>query len=220
MAKRSTPNPASAVVYTRVSTQRQVTDGVSLDQQLARCESHAAHQGLPIVARFTDEGLSGKDDERPGLKALLAYCKDHPDTIVIVYSISRLSRRQKHLWNMIDDRDGLGLRVASATEPFDTSTPIGRAMLGMLAVWSQLEADMISERTRDAMAHLQAQGVKVGRPALATRASDAVAEIKRLYATGKFTHRSLADHLNATNVPTASGGKWWPKTVRTALLSQ
>ena len=95
-------------------------------------------------------------------------------------------------------------------------------MIGMLATFAALEADMCSERTKDALAELKAQGRKLGAPSMAKLgAVDVIRQVKELYASGKFTHRSLAEHLNASGVATAKGqGQWWPKTVRTALLAE
>jgi DNA invertase Pin-like site-specific DNA recombinase len=106
---------------------------------------------------------------------------------------------------------------------------MGRAMLGMLAVWSQLEADLVSERTRDALAHLRSKGVKLGAPGMiehvvqGQRRHDAnkvalVRRVQTLFATGRYSHRSLATHLNESEVRTTSGeGRWWPRTIRKAL---
>lgn len=219
--KRFTP-PTSAFIYLRVSTSRQVLDGVGLETQEAKCRAHATHMGWPVAHVFSDEGLSGRDgiEDRPGLAALISAVEATPGAVVIVYSISRLARRQRLLWNLLDYRDGHGLPVVSATEPFDLTTPMGRAMLGMIAVWSQLEADMISERTRDALAELKAQGRKLGAPSmLALGMGDSVRLIQELYATGEYTHVTLANELNARGVATAKGKQWWPKTVRAALLA-
>lgn len=211
-----------ALVYLRVSTARQATDGVGLDAQEAKCRAHAERMGWPVARVFSDEGISGKDglENRPGLVALVEAAQKTPGAIVVVYSVSRLARRQRLLWNLLDDREGYGLAVSSATESFDTSTPTGRAMLGMLATFAQLEADMVSERTRDALAELKARGRKLGAPSMADLNPDAVRLVRELYETGRFTHRTLAEELNRRSVPTVKGsGKWWPKTVRTALLS-
>jgi DNA invertase Pin-like site-specific DNA recombinase len=219
--RRAAAQPPVALIYTRVSTLRQASDGVGLDAQLAKCTAHAERMGWSVAGTFSDEGISGKDgiDVRPGLQALLAAAKE-THAVVVVYSVSRLARRQRLLWDLLDDRDGYGLPVSSATEAFDTTTPTGRAMLGMIAVFAQLEADMVSERTRDALAEVKAQGKKLGRPAMAAMAPETVKLVQDLYSTGKFTHRTLADELNARRVATASGtGRWWPKTVRAALLA-
>lgn len=217
------PLPAKTVafVYLRVSTARQAAEGISLESQEAKCRLHAERMGWEIAEVFADEGISGKDgiDQRPGLAGLIRRASETPRAVVIVYSISRLARRQRLLWQLLDDRDGYGLAVSSATEPFDTSNPMGRAMLGMIAVFAQLEADMVSERTKDALAELKAQGKKLGAKNMAERgAIEAIRLAQQLYATGGFSHRSLAEELNRRGVATASGaGKWWPKTVRTAL---
>jgi DNA invertase Pin-like site-specific DNA recombinase len=224
MKPRRSPRPAPstvALVYVRVSTARQANEGIGLDAQEAKTRAHAERMGWPVAEVFRDEGISGKDgvEDRPGLAALIERAKSTPGAVIVVYSISRLARRQRLLWQLLDDRDGLGLAVSSATEAFDTSTPTGRAMLGMLAVFAQLEADMISERTKDALAEAKAQGRKLGAPNMVDLgAVESIREVKSLYASGSYSHRSLAEELNRRGVPTASGsGKWWPKTVRSAL---
>ena len=221
MAKQTKSN--TAVIYLRVSTARQANEGVGLDSQLAQCIKHVERLGLELIGTFRDEGISGRDtvEHRPGLQAAIAATQSSPGTVLVVYSVSRLARRQKLLWDLLDTREGLGLSIASATENFETVTPTGKAMVGMIGVFAQLEADMCSERTRDALAELKAQGVKLGGPTmLDLGAADTIRKIQELYSTGKYTHRSLSDYLNAQAIPTAKGGKWWPKTVRTALNTE
>lgn len=224
-ARKSAPVAPSAVVYLRVSTARQAAEGIGLDAQEAKCRAHAERMGWPVVAVFRDEGASGRDgvEDRPGLQSAIDAVKATPGAVVVVYSVSRLARRQRLLWNLLDDREGYGLPVSSATESFDTATPTGRAMLGMIATFAQLEADMVSERTRDALAEVKAQGRKLGAPSMvALGAVESVKLAQELYASGGFSHRTLADELNRRGVPTAkgAGAKWWPKTVRAALLAK
>jgi site-specific DNA recombinase len=179
--------------------------------------------GWPVLGVHRDEGFSGRDgvEDRPGLQAVIETVKTNAGAVVVVYSVSRLARRQRLLWNLLDDREGFGLPVSSATEAFDTATPTGRAMLGMIATFAQLEADMVSERTKDALAEVKAQGTRLGAPdMLRLGAGESVRTVKEMYATGRFTHRSLADELNARGIPTAKGGRWWPKTVRAALMAE
>ena len=66
-------------------------------------------------------------EDRPGLAALIERAKAMPNAIVVVYSVSRLARRQRLLWKLLDDRDGFGLPVVSATEPFDAASPMGKS---------------------------------------------------------------------------------------------
>lgn len=221
--KASTPAAPTAFIYLRVSTARQATEGIGLDAQEARCRAHAAARGWAVGEVFRDEGISGKDgiEDRPGLAAMIDRVKATPNAIVIVYSVSRLARRQRLLWQLLDDRDGYGLPLVSATEPFEVASPMGRAMLGMIAVFAQLEADMIGERTRDALAEVRAQGKRLGAPSMTALGFGESARIaQQLYATGEWTHRALAEELNRRGIPTAKGGKWWPKTVQTALAAK
>lgn len=220
--KKPVTNPSAALVYLRVSTARQANEGVGLEAQEAKCRAHAQRLGLEVVETFTDAGISGKDgiESRPGLKALLQKAAQNPGHVVVVYSISRLARRQKLLWQLLDDRDGHGLSVSSATESFDTTTPTGRAMLGMIAVFAQLEADMVSERTKDALAEVKAQGKKLGQKSMLELCPETVSYVKKLYATGNYSHRSLAEELNRQNFPTVTGkGKWWARNVEIAIKS-
>src|SRR5271166_2681939 len=138
-----------AVLYTRVSTGKQAASGLGLEAQIAACRAHAVRKGYKVVGEFTDAAISGKDaiEKRPGLQSVIAAAAKREDVVVVVYSLSRLSRRQSLTWTLLDDRGAYRLQIESASEPFDTSTPMGRAMLGMLGVWSQLEADMCAERT-------------------------------------------------------------------------
>ena len=221
--KTDTTPAACCVIYVRVSTARQVQDGIGLDAQEAKCRAHADRMGWTVVAVFRDEGLSGRDsiENRPGLQATVDAVKATPGAVVVVYSVSRLARRQRLLWNLLDEREGHGLPIASATESFDTTTPTGRAMLGMIATFAALEADMISERTKDALAEVKAQGTVLGAPDMVRLgAVEQVRLAQELYATGQYTHVTLAEELNRRGTPTATGkGKWWPKTVRSALLA-
>ena len=205
-----------AVLYTRVSTARQVSEGISLDAQLAACQAHATRSGWGVLARYSDEGISGKDGlaNRPGLTAAVQAARAD-GVILVVYSVSRLARRQRLLWNLLDPDGDVRLRISSATEPFDTATPMGRAMLGMIGVWSQLEADMVSQRTRDALAYAKSQGRRLGRPPAPLHA-DTLERALALRGIG-LTWRDVALRLTDEGYPAARGGKRHdPKTIRLA----
>lgn len=213
-----------AIVYARVSTAQQAAEGVSLDAQEGVCRAHAARLGWPIVSVHRDEGFSGKDniEDRPGLAAAIAAVQVTPGAVLVVHAVSRLARRQRVLWGILDERDGLGVPLSSATEAFDTSTPAGRAMLGMLSVWSALEADMVSARTRDALAHLKAQGRRLGPVPTVEREGGAalLARVRELAAQHPGDGaRALAARLNAAGVASVSGRRWHATTVRRALAS-
>lgn len=202
-----------ALIYLRVSTQRQATDGVGLDAQFDRCQALARSLGRDVVAVYTDEGLSGRAgvDRRRGLAGLLEHARELPEALIVVYSLSRLARTQRLLWQLLDVLD-----VASATEPIDTSTPTGRAVVGMLSTFAALEADLASERTKDALAAARARGVRLGARPMHELAPDAVAVACELRSRG-LSLRATAAELNRRGVAGARGGRWHPRTVRRAL---
>lgn len=219
MAK-ATRGATKCVLYTRVSTGKQAASGLGLEAQLAECRRHAERKGYEVLEVHTDAAISGRDalEKRPGLQAVLAAAAKREDVVVVVYSLSRLSRRQSVTWRLLDDRGEYRLQVESASEPFDTSTPMGKAMLGMLGVWSQLEADMCSERTSAALEARRARGHKLGAKPLAEEKPETALLVRELYATGAYTHASLAEELNARRVtPKREGSQWHATTVARTL---
>lgn len=205
-----------ATIYLRVSTRGQADDGVGLAAQEERCRALCAARGWPVSTVYRDEGVSGRKDERqrPGLALALAEVRSSEFGALVTYSVSRLARSQRVLWRLLDGDSNNPLPLVSATEPFDTSTPMGRAFLGMLGVWAQLEADMTSQRTRDALAVVRASGKRLGAPPMSEKVS--LARVVELREQG-LSLRAIVARLNAEGVPTAKGGKWWTKTVEAAL---
>ena len=222
-----------AVIVLRVSTQRQADSGLGLEAQEAACRKLCASRGWNVLAVHVDAGVSGKDglDKRPGLQAALAVVKANPGAVLVAYSLSRLARSQRLIWTLLDASGEYAVPFVSASEPFDTSTPMGRAMLGMLGVWAQLEADLTSERTTDALQAAKARGTKLGALSMVERMSEdgkreidpakvaIVREVQALYATEIYSHRSLAEHLNTIGVASANGKRWHSRTVRAAILT-
>jgi len=196
-----------AVIYVRVSTDSQARDGVSLDAQTERCRALCAVRGYDVIEVFREEGVSGRSElrNRPQLQGAITRARVS-DAVLVAYSVSRLARRQRILWNLLDPEGGVRLQFLSATEPFDTTTPMGRAMMGMIGVWSQLEADLVSERTRDALQHVRSTGRRLGPPPTALKVPESAERIRALRKKG-HSLRDICDILNNEGVPTARGGK-------------
>jgi site-specific DNA recombinase len=121
------------------------------------------------------------------------------------------------VWALLDERGDYRLRLESASEPFETSSPMGRAMIGMLAIFAQLEADMCSERTSAALEARRARGHKLGAKPLVEERPEDVARIRALYASGAFTYATLAEELNTRGVLTKRGKRWHATTVARTL---
>jgi DNA invertase Pin-like site-specific DNA recombinase len=151
-----------AVFYIRVSTVGQATEGVSLAAQQARAEAWAAAQGYTVAGTHVDAGLSGgRADNRPALCAALdQVCRE--GGALVVYSLSRLARSVRDTLVIGDRLERAGADLVSLSESIDTTSAAGKMIFRMLAVLSEFERDLVSERTTMALAHLRANGRHTG----------------------------------------------------------
>lgn len=145
-------------LYVRVSTQEQADEGYSIQEQTKRLKKYSEAMNWTVYKIYTDPGYSGGNMDRPGLQNMISDVKAKKFDKVIVYKLDRLSRDQFDTLYLIQkvflqhDVD-----FGSMTENFDTSSPFGRAMIGVLAVFAQFEKDKINERMtmgKDARAKL------------------------------------------------------------------
>jgi site-specific DNA recombinase len=133
--------------YVRVSTLEQANAGYSLEQQSERLLSYCRARDWQIVESYLDPGYSGTTLQRPGLQALLDLVRAGGVDLVLVYKLDRLSRSQQDTLHLIEDvfaANAVGF--ASLCESFDTSTSFGRAIVGILSAFAQLEREQIRER--------------------------------------------------------------------------
>lgn len=131
-------------LYCRYSTHTQ--DGnYSIDIQLERMEAMCKSKGWQSTERFIDPAYSGANMERPALQELLNRIKEFD--VVMVYRLDRLSRSQRDTMTLIQDHFLINnVAFVSVTETLDTTTPFGMAMIGILAVFAELERATITER--------------------------------------------------------------------------
>lgn len=134
-------------IYVRVSTQEQAKEGYSIGEQTDRLKKYADAHGWLVFKVYTDAGHSGANQDRPALQDLIMDVKAGKIDKVLVYKLDRLSRSQKDTLEIIEDvLLANNCDFESMTEKFDTSTSFGRAMVGILAVFAQLEREQIRER--------------------------------------------------------------------------
>lgn len=153
----------TAVGYIRVSTLEQVHDGVSLDAQRDKLRSYCKCMGIKLAEVFADEGISGGTMERPGLQAALRSLQRGRANTLVVVKLDRLTRSVKDLCTLVEDyfaKDPYDL--ISVCGMINTHTAAGRLMMLNLANYAQYERELISERTREAMQHMKAQGIRLG----------------------------------------------------------
>ena len=134
-------------LYPRVSGHEQ-EDNYSIPEQIKRMKAYCEARGWMVYKIYTDSGFSGSNLNRPGLQSLIKDSESGKFDMVLVYKLDRLSRSQKDTLYLIEDVfDNHNVFFTSITENFDTSTPTGKAFLGILAVFAQFEREQIRERT-------------------------------------------------------------------------
>lgn len=140
-------NAMRVALYPRVSTLEQAKDGYSINEQTERMIKYCEAKGWVVHKIYTDAGYSGADTDRPGLQSLIKDAESNKVNAVLVYKLDRLSRSQKDTLTLIEDVFlPNNVDFISMTENLDTSTPFGRAMIGILSVFAQLEREQIKER--------------------------------------------------------------------------
>lgn len=136
-----------AAIYVRVSTMEQAEEGYSLDEQIEKLSKYCEIKGWYIYKIYKDGGFSGANTDRPGLSDMIKDAKQQNFDTVLVYKLDRLSRSQKDTLYLIEDILGKNnIAFVSLNENFDTSTAFGKAMIGILAVFAQLEREQIRDR--------------------------------------------------------------------------
>ncbi|WP_426954210.1 recombinase family protein [Muricoccus radiodurans] len=226
-ARRSSTQPRYAVALYRVSTAEQGHSGLGLEAQQASVRVFVGREGWILVAEHQDIA-SGKDDRRPGFQAALTRCRQL-GAVLVAARLDRITRRAHTLSGLLED--GLSIRAADMPSADDL-------IMRVYAAMAQKERELISERTRAALAAARARGAVLGgdrgwRPpappcarsaALARReqveraAHRLTLEIERLRAKGIGGMAALARSLNERGVPTPAGrGAWTHTTVARVL---
>lgn len=208
--------------YTRVSTDEQADHGVSLAAQAEKIRAYAALYGHELVGLIEDAGQSAKSLKRPGLQEALRAIREGEAEGLLIVKLDRISRSVVDIGMLFREYFGESSKVKatllSVTDQIDTESAGGRLVVNVMASASQWEREVISERTKAALAHLKAQGVKLGRPTLAADAYDPalLARAESLKAQG-LPLRKIAATLTEEGFQTRRGGKWGAETVRLLL---
>jgi DNA invertase Pin-like site-specific DNA recombinase len=200
------------VAYYRVSTDKQGKSGLGLDAQRQAVENYLNGGNWKLISEFT-EVESGKNSDRPQLRAAQAACKKHKAKLVIA-KLDRLSRNVAFIANLLE----AGTDFVAADNPH-----ANKPMVQMMAVFAEMERDAISKRTKEALAAARARGVRLGNPRLAQaraevnaarqEAADSFAAgvlpiIRQIQKSGISSLRGVAKALSARGVKTARGGEW------------
>ncbi len=202
---------AKHVAYYRVSTDRQGKSGLGLEAQRKAVIDHLNGNGSKVLAEYT-EVESGKRTIRPELTKALAACKEHKATLVIA-KLDRLARNVHFVSGLMES----GVEFLAVDMPY-----ANRLTVHILAAVAEHEREMISQRTKVALAAAKARGVKLGRAkenraAANTFAKTLMPVIKELASEGVTSVRGVAEALNRRGIPTPKGGRWHPTSVARLL---
>jgi DNA invertase Pin-like site-specific DNA recombinase len=221
------------VSYFRVSTARQGASGLGLEAQQAAVTEHLRSRPHKLVGTFT-EVESGKRSDRPQLDLALAACRTK-NAVLIVGKLDRLARDVQFLLKVVAESGEAG--VVFCDLPSIPDGPVGKFILTTMASVSELEAGLISKRTKEALAAAKRRGVKLGGdrgnlPSVCHIGAKAAAKVHRKKAKAfradvgprisalresGLTWQAIVDTLNDEGVLSARGGLWSVKTVRRIL---
>ena len=225
------PQAGKTVAYYRVSTDRQGRSGLGLDAQRDTVRQFlAGTSGYPPIAEYVETESGRKTDRhRPELAKALAACRAHKATLVIA-KLDRLARNQGFLMGLVDS----GVDTRFCDLPEIPAGAVGRFMLQQMAAVAELEAGLISERTKAALRakvardgqwdrkakhHLvpgagQAQAASAVKARAAQTAQDLASIVRDIRDQGAVSLRQIAAELNRRAIPTPRGGAWAASAVR------
>lgn len=202
------------VAYYRVSTERQGRSGLGLGAQTSAVEAHVGRSGGEIIASF-QEVESGKRNDRPQLAQALALCKRKKATLVIA-RLDRLSRNVAFIAGLMESK----VEFIACDMP-----QASKLTLHIMAAMAEHEREMISKRTKEALAVAKARGTKLGNPrpnmekmwsqwsSQAQAVRERVYPLARQMKDGGMTLAQIAQSLNDRGVKTYRGGSWHASTV-------
>ena len=185
-------HPLRAGLYARVSTHDQQT----LPLQIRALREYAAKRGWTIVAQIKEVGSGAS--QRELRQSLLATARRREIDVVMAWRLDRWGRSVADLVSTLQELQHLGVGFVSLTEALDLTTPAGRAMAGLLAVFAEFEREILRERVRAGLAHAREKGKRLGRPQTAALHASQVWKLYRAGVSKAEIARRL--HIGRTSV--------------------
>ena len=169
------PGPKRAALYARVSTHER---GQDPETQLRQLREYAGRRAFEVVGEYVDVG-SGRSEDRPEYKRLLADARRRRLDVVLVWRYDRFARSTQALISALGEFRALGVDFVSYQEAVDTTTPQGEMVYGFLASIAQFESALISDRVKAGMARAKAEGKRVSRPRIPEAVRDQIRSLHR-----------------------------------------
>lgn len=210
-------------IYVRQSIDKK--DSLSIESQIDICKKEIDNNDFKV---YNDKGFSGKNTNRPEFKKMIQDIKNGLITKMVCYRLDRVSRNLLDFANIMEYFEKYDIKFVSCTEKFDTSTPIGKAMLSIIMVFAQLERETIQARVKGNYYARGAKGFYMGGRApfglkkIETRVDgkktytfendetkiDTLINMYALYSDTNMSLGKISNYLNSLNIPAAEGGAW------------
>lgn len=221
-------NKVPAALYARVSTEEQATEGFSIPAQIEDIEAYATRNNMEIVARYVDEGVSGKSiSGRPEMKRLLKDIDSKKFSKIIVYKIDRISRKSKDAMEIAERCEQANVSLISLNENFDIATPMGKMIFQIMSNFSEYERNSIVDRAKMGMLQRAKQGLFNGGRVFGYESvnkelimNEEEAHVIRLifdYAENDLGYKAIVSRLNTMGYKTKRGAHFSINTIKTIL---
>ncbi|MFD0673967.1 recombinase family protein [Cohnella sp. GCM10027633] len=188
-----------AACYIRVSTDDQVREGFSIPAQREKLTAYAVSQDWDIYDYYVDEGYSAKDTKRPEFQRMMKDAQEKQIDVILVYKLDRFTRNVRDLYDVLDRLSKLNVSFRSSQEQFDTTTTMGRAMIGMLGIFAQWEREVIADRVYFGMEQKITSGKRNG--AIAPLGFDLVEGKLVKNQDAEFVKRIFSMYLSGMGMP-------------------
>jgi site-specific DNA recombinase len=152
----------NAIGYIRVSTEDQVKEGVSLDNQKLKIEAYCQLKDLELIEIIEDAGISAKNLKRPGVQRVLKLARNRQVDAIVVYKLDRIFRSTVDAIQTTRMFDKWGVSFHSIEETLDTKSAMGRFFFTLTAALAEMERRIIGERTKAALSHKRSRNEKTG----------------------------------------------------------
>jgi DNA invertase Pin-like site-specific DNA recombinase len=203
-----------AIGYIRVSTGKQGEDGNGMHVQRSAIEIACAQREWELIDVETDVASGKTTNGRHGLRSAIERIEAGKAEALVVTKLDRLARSSLDFATTLRRARDNGWSIVILELSLDTSTPMGAFTAQVIAAVAELEREMISARTKDALAVVRSKGVRLGRP---RETADETVRLAAGYREAGMTLQGIAARLNADGVPTATGRPWTFSAVRRAL---
>ncbi len=208
----------TVAIYVRVSTEEQAKEGYSIGAQKDLLKAYCISQKWDNYKFYVDEGISAKDTNRPQLQLMIDHIKEGMIKTVLVYRLDRMTRSVLDLHKLLETFEKHECAFVASTEPYDTSTAVGRLFITLVAAMAQWERENTGERISMVLDQKAQNGEWLSQAPYGFKKidkklyhdEDQMLILKDMIKKTKegYSMRQLANYLNDSGIPTLRGYQW------------